>query len=318
MATHYSLGNSPAPETADQYFRAKWALSPMVAIFCSLPLHDDFLAEKRVFRESGDDRNLLIYGADVNVKDDRGRTYSKRVNIPNGMIARKFLLYFFAKFYQDPDYVENLENGWDILIEKLGYDNYKSRHKNRFWESIEQVIKSEYSFLYDEDNELYGLKKRTDNHNKMFLGRVENGVLKNLFLNKNFMFNCGFPVDFRKVIHSKKKALFWNIYLFLADVLPCINVANGHSLPWRYLHHVFAGNYKLVANFKNEFLKQIKEVEEIYPAIRGKYGADRKFFYMHYAPPPVPRRIDGKTPPSNPPSPAAPSMAMPIPDSNTG
>lgn len=287
-------------------------MSPMVAIFCALPLHNDFLPEKRVFPViKGDDRNLLVYGADVNVSDGKGRSYAKRVNVPNGMIARKLLLYFFSKFYQEPDYVENLENGWDVLIEKLGYDNYKSRHKDRYWESVEQVIKSTYSFLYDEDNELYGLRNRSDNHNKMFLGLVENGVLKNLFLNPKFMFNCGFSVDFRKVKGSKKKALYWNIYLLLADIMPRIPTSRHYFLPWTYLYKVFAGNYSILANFKNEFLKQVREVEEIYPAIRGHYTHDRKNLYLYYAPAPVPKRIDNITPPPNPPSPAAPAMQMP-------
>ncbi len=295
--------------SADQYFQGKWVVSPMVAIFCALPIHDEPLAELRV-PPTKDDRNLLIYGGDVNIREG-GKTLAKRLNVPNGMIARKMLLYYFSKFYLNPAYVHDFDKPLKDIAEDYGYDNYKSRHSLRFSATIDQIIHAKFSFLYHEDNELYGLMKHSDNHNKIFRGASEDGSLRSLFLNDKFMFNMAFPVDFRHVEGSRKKALFWNMYLLLVDLMPRIPQDKHCYLPWSYLQLLFAGNYANLANFKNELKTKLREVEEIYPRIKGRYSIDKKNLYLFYAPPPVPRPVDDKPPSPENPSPAAPAMPAP-------
>jgi hypothetical protein len=295
--------------TADQYFQEKWILSPMVAMFCALPIHDEPLAELRVFPVQTADRNLLIYGGEVNMREGN-KTFSRRLNIPNGMIARKMLLYYFSKYYLHPTFVHDCDRPPKDIAEDYGYDNYKSRHAERFAVIIDQIVHARYSFLYHEDNELFGLIKHSDNHNRLFLGESEHGDIKTLFLNPKFMFNCAFPVDFRHVKGSRKKALFWNIYLMLVDVMPRIPQGKDCFLPWTYLHLLFAGNYTNLANFKNEFKTQLKEVEKIYPRIVDRYWIDKKKLNLLYTPPPIPRPVNDKPPPPRNPSPAAPAMAL--------
>ncbi len=303
MSANDSRHEKP-PETADQYFLETYPVSPMVAIFISLPtLPTNKAVEKRTFQDVNIDKNLLIDGA----------TQGKSVvlGVPHAMEGRRVLLYFFHRAYLDNAFVYDASKSHRDIAADFGYDNAKSRHPKEVVFHLIKLVYAKISFLYHEDNELYGLFNYSDTHNLMFDSTVKNDYITELRLNPNFMFNCAFPVDFKHVIGTRKKCFFWNIYLLLVDVLPRTKWRQKKPISWEFLHRLFNSTYT-IENFKYAFKNTVKEVLEIYPQAKGKVdtSSDKKHLILSYAPPPIPRPVDDKPPPPRNPSPAAPAMPL--------
>lgn len=270
------------PETADQYFLATYPVSPMVAIFISLPTKPtNKIIERRTFNESKiTDKNLAIDGA----------TQRKDIvlGVPHAMEGRRVLLYFFYRAYLDKNFVyQAAKRHRDIAVD-FGYDNTKSRHPKPIVFQLIKLVYSKISFLYHEDNELYGLLNYSDTQNQMFSLTVENGSITRIQLNPNFMFNCAFPVDFKQVIGTRKKCFFWNIYLLLVDVLPRTKFRQKKPISWVFLHKLFNSTYT-IENFKYAFKNTVTEVLEIYPQAKGKVdtASDKDHLILSYAPAPI-------------------------------
>ena len=146
---------------ADQFFREKIALSPMVGMFLSLPYQSNDEAETRLFPHTYDlsalegmeERNLLVEGGEIHEQDDHGRPRVRALFTPSGVLTRKMLLCFFAKWYQDPDYVFEFDRSTDAryynqLASTFGYQNQKARQGKRYVEPLMQLIAARFTFLY--------------------------------------------------------------------------------------------------------------------------------------------------------------------------
>ncbi|MCG8482155.1 MAG: hypothetical protein MJA31_02505 [Clostridia bacterium] len=113
------------------------------------------------------------------------------------------------------------------------------------------------------------------------------------YINPFFAFKLSFPVNFDHVVGTSKRNDFWNIYVFLIDVLPRIHKSKKKTISWKMMHTIFC-NRKSLANFKYHFKKYLTEVLEIYPQAKGKidFDSDREYLILKYAPPPVEIPID--------------------------
>ena len=268
-------------ETADQYFLATYPVSPMVAIFISLPTRPSKIIEKRIFDDAGFDKDLLLDG-----------TYKRQGNIvmglPSSMEGRRVFLYFLSQAYRDKNFVYQSGKGYRAIAADFGYDNTKSRHYKKVVFQLLKFVHAKISFLYYEDSKRHGLVTYADTHNKMFNLTFNNGLMTRIQLNPNFMFNCAFPVDFKRVIGTRKKCFFWNIYLLLVDVLPRTKRREKNPISWVFLHKLFNSTYT-IENFKYTFKNTVKEVLEIYPQAKGKVdtASDKDHLILSYAPAPI-------------------------------
>ena len=97
-----------------------------------------------------------------------------------------------------------------------------------------------------------------------------------------------FPVDFEQVKKLKKKKEFWNIYLFLVDVLPRIPQGEKPQIEWSVMKALFSDNYSTKENFIYHFKRVLKQVLEIYPAARRNVIVSRSdVLTLKHTPPPI-------------------------------
>ena len=217
-----------ALKTADQYFRELYRISPMAAIFIALPIKETLSSSITVF-PTNRTRNVAISGGDVRVTTSKLQhpklleKGNRRLPIPHGMIARRFLLLSYSSAYRKKHSIDS-DNKPASSINFLGYDNRKSRKVKRFHKQVLLFLMSRISFVQHTDIQRYNDLKHTtndfisaDNNCDQILIRTAENKLR---VNNNFMFDYAIPVDFQHVIGTRKKSGFWNVYVFLVDVLP--------------------------------------------------------------------------------------------------
>lgn len=276
-----------SPISADELFMQSFPVHPMVAFFIAMPI-------KKVKRIAAihlkkDHENLLAISEPVpTTKEQNSFVY---YDLPQGMAGRRVMLYLFSRFYACRD-DESLSSGItmnadrDTFIRKFGYE-YSQRGQGshplqtEFW----KVIGANFRFKDNKDNTRAGYTGLPSRGRERIVLGEENGEL---LLNPHFLFNMAFPVDFNHVIGTDKKNRFWNVYMFLIDVLPRIEKGKIKKIPWSLMHDVFYHRPKNLAHFKFYFSKEVKDVITIYPKAKGKVDmSDKTFLKLRYAPPPI-------------------------------
>ena len=114
--------------------------------------------------------------------------------------------------------------------------------------------------------------------------------LKWLEINTHIPFKLSFPVDFSKVVENDHGNEFWNVYVFLVDVLPRVKKRRKEPILWEKMYDLFQreARYRSLADFKYQFKKTLKKVYSIYPQAEGRViTSDKKYLVCKYAPPPI-------------------------------
>lgn len=254
---------------------------PMVALFIALPLENNCVDTEIYTRKP--DRNAFIRSIPVRFRDDKFRA----PGLPHGMTGRRVFLYLFSQFYKDRNFV--LEQSFDKkpFIETFGYDVPRFRKKHPIRLAFYKVMYSEVKFYDDRDNAKAGYSSVTQDGASMFDAVWQNGIWT-VKLNSEFIFKMAFPVDFSHVIGTNKKCLFWNVYLFLVDVLPRIPKGKSKHISWELMHDVFHRRYDTIANFKYFFTQQLEDIFSIYPQAKNKVDvSDSNDLILKYAPAPI-------------------------------
>ena len=291
-------------------------LYPMTAYFIALPTSQiDALTDIIVRAESS-----ASLSVEVNKKAVK-EGYVPACPSPSGMGARRLLLYIFSECYKKPNNLIRIRDGSNNqLLRKLGYSfdrTAMSRHPGII--NYERMLNCTFQFRDESKNKSIGLGEKilgvsrfTEKRHILFitfgdiLSRMKKpstsegfnnfvGYYRSLgyqdddyCVNPFFIFNTSFPVEFGRVIDSNKKSEFWNVYVFLVDVLPRVKKGSTLKLPWDKVHAIFCKRYNTLENFKFNFRKQLVDVLGIYPQAKGRVDADNQDeLLLKHAPPPV-------------------------------
>lgn len=259
---------------------------PMVAAFIALPLE----------RNSGDAQiplkkkkgNIVMQSGFVKTKSGKWQTFG----LPEGMAGRRVFLYLFSEFYQDANVIIRLNRNKREYAKTFGYRASKSRVLHPVFMNFSRMAVMTIKFINKENNDRTYYPKFTEDYDRIISLEKEDkcqDYFNGISCNPTFLFRMGFPVDFRHVIGTNKKSEFWNVYVFLIDVLPRIKKGTNKKISWELMHDVFYRRYKTLANFKFNFEKKLSEVFKIYPQAKGKVDpdSDKHHLILKYAPPPI-------------------------------
>ncbi len=276
----------------DTLYHRRVPIHPLVAIFIALPINKTDVKDSPLeLRIEAPESTLRVRAENHThlVDADTGRKIP--YGIPQGIHARRLLLYIFSQVHHH----ENVmlfppEMSRKATLEELGYRFTKSQQgKHPIFTEFIRIHKTSYQFLKPGDNSeaSYDVVKESDN---LFVnwrnndGELETGYM---FVNPNFMFRVGFPVDFRHVIGTDRRSHFWNVYMFLVSLLPSIP-RRQIRVSWELMHQIFQCRYNTIENLKYHFYKTVDEVCTIYPQAEGKVVKSRSdMLVLKYAPPPV-------------------------------
>lgn len=118
------------------------------------------------------------------------------------------------------------------------------------------------------------------------------------------------PLDERAIAALAHNPMALDTYCWLAQRLHRVNPDRPQFLAWTNLHEQFGQGYKLIRQFRYDFLNVLNLVKTQYPAAKFRPDADpRKGLVLFNSPPPVLRRavLVGAPEP-------APAIAPPIPN----
>ena len=271
--------------SGDELFMESFPVHPMVAVFIALPINND--PQNMEIRLKKARANLHVTATSVPKKDGKWVLGG----LPCGMAARRILLYIFAEAYQTGNTSLAFGNGsrQDILY-KLGYRQASSLQGNHpLFRQLVRIQRIAIKFENPKDNEQCGFSLKNYSDNMLGVRRDNDGeIIEGPFLNPNFLFNMAFPVDFNHVIGTDKKNRFWNVYMFLIDVLPRIEKGKVKEISWSLVHDVFYHRPANLAHFKFYFKKEVEDVINIYPKADGKVIMnDKTYLKLKHAPPPI-------------------------------
>jgi len=97
------------------------------------------------------------------------------------------------------------------------------------------------------------------------------------------------PLDERAIAALKDSALALDIYCWLAQRLHRVPEGKPQFVAWANLHEQFGQGYAAIRQFRAFFLRQLAEVNAVYPDAR--LDTDGKGMYLSQSPPPVRKRL---------------------------
>ncbi|WP_018276015.1 hypothetical protein WKI13_02210 [Teredinibacter turnerae] len=126
-----------------------------------------------------------------------------------------------------------------------------------------------------------------DDYNSFLKSLVQSGidVRETTYLsNPYFAFSyAGIPVYWPDVLTTNKKSDFWNLYVFLTDMLYRMPELTAYQISWEDLWLTFGRRGTLV-KFKHNFRRLLEEVYEIYPEAIDKVDfREKKSVYFFSA-----------------------------------
>lgn len=259
---------------ADDFFLEEWPIHPMVAVFIALPIYGTSSDIMYTYNQ----RMVQISSNPFPMPD---RDLAINLGLPGGLQARKLLLYFFSRFYQDDYFVLHTRIESKDCINEFGYHCRQYRYAHPLLIELRKLLycNFEYSNVEFLEQSGYTTIKHIIHARRMLVfdyGRFKENDVTTIYLNPLFMFKTMFPVAFDMVLRSERKCEFWNIYLLLIDLLPRIPPRQKVQISWELLHDVFCRRYGSLANFKYFFRKQLTEVLQVYPQARGRVGTSQK------------------------------------------
>lgn len=284
MQSHDDLDNNQ-PISGDELFMQTFPVHPMVAIFIALPItNEPEIVELRLKKEVA---NIQINTHGVPRKHGEWKSYG----FPCGMAARRILLFIFSEIYRTGNTSLAFGDGsrQDILY-RFGYRISSRQQGNHpLFRQFIRIQRMGIKFTNPLNNEKCNFSLAGYSDSMLGVRMDENGeIIEGPFLNPGFLFNMAFPVEFEHVIGTDKKNRFWNVYMFLIDVLPRIEKGKTKKITWSLLHDVFYHRPPNLAHFKNMFKQEVEEVTTLYKKAKGKVITDDKtYLKLKYAPPPI-------------------------------
>lgn len=293
VRAEYLSGMLNEDQIGDTLYHERVPIHPMVAMFIALPINkSDKTDPVREIRIQSPERVIQVQSSSFHDLPDN--TIKKKVplGIPQGLHARRLLLYIFSQVHLHNNvmvFPPNLSKKQEL--ELLGYCFKKSQQGNHPVKvEYFRLQKTIFRFLHPKDNKEAGYDIEKYSDNLFSFWKNENGVYEEnyMYVNPNFMFRVGFPVDFSHVIGTKKRSRFWNVYMLLVSVLPIIQKGRVLRLSWELVHQIFCYRPPNLAHFKNMFKQEAEEVTELYIKAKGKVITnDKTYLKLKYAPPPI-------------------------------
>ncbi len=289
----YVSGRLNEDQIGDTLYHERVPIHPMVAMFIALPINKSDEGDPvRELRIKSPERIIQVQSSTFHDLPDNTAGKKVPLGIPQGLHARRLLLYIFSQVHQlhnamvfPPDLSKKEQ------LELLGYRFKKSQQGNHpVYLEYFRLQKTVFRYLHPKDNKEAGYDIGKYSDNLFSHWRNEDGILEDdyLYINPNFMFRVGFPVDFNHVIGTKKRSRFWNVYMFLVSVLPIIQKGRLLRLSWELVHQIFCYRPPNLAHFKNHFKNEVEDVISIYPKAEGKViMSDKTYLKLKYAPPPI-------------------------------
>lgn len=285
---------------ADDYFLYKYGISPMAAFFLALPVKQnqvDNCGELLIKTDLVD----LVIRAGISTDVDGKRIQTA---IPWGMQARRIMLYVFSQSYQSECAGKPLHNiqfskgVQSDFLRSLGYQSKTSfSSKHSALDQLRNLANCEFDVARIDKPNFLGLMKDnkekcdfTDMH--VFTAMTSSQNSFELKRNVKFPFALDLPVDYNQAIRLKGKNLAWNIYVFLADILPRIPKGKRLDIPWEKISLWFCNNYPELRKFRHNFRMELENVLDIYRSAKGRVDTDSsEFLRLRYTAPPVEHRI---------------------------
>lgn len=284
-------------KSADDYFVSRHRPRPMAAFFISLPSHDQGLQSELTVKTDLVDMTIKA----GSITNDDGTT--QFLGIPYGMKARRILLSIFTRMYQakcadQPLIWMSIGDSNSDFLRGLGYRSSSSfSSENNTQANIQLMRFIACEFTVNERNEkgvinpiAESMKRHFDFDDMRFLWEVEpNEHGENcIFINYNFPFSLALPVSYKQAHKMKARSLAWNIYVFLADMLPRIPQEETLRISWKVVDDWFGNRYGELKNFRENFKEMRAKVLKVYPAAQGRLDDSRKdVLVLKYAPPPI-------------------------------
>lgn len=295
---------------ADKKFLGASIVHPMTAFFIALPLSGQSNAGSySIFHHNKD------VGLRIDVKKYAGQfAVDAPVTVEFGFSLRRVLLYVFAKAFENEQKTIILleDNSKVDALRKFGYTFAKTAmgKSHPFMKAIPSLDALSFSFSDHAINTELGFDDGTHLINRLLvttLAYVKLVYKKNhpenyesfleqtggmndaaFCINPFFAFNVALPVNFRHVIGTKQKNDFWNVYLFLVDLLPRIPKDKCFQISWELLNNIFVRRQS-TPKFKYAFKKYLSKVFKLYPKAEDKVDVEteKKRVYFYYAPPPI-------------------------------
>lgn len=289
----------------------------MTAFFIGLPIKKDAsISELNIGK--GIKTKLVV---NTVKKVGQGGAMVSSAPFPSGIGARRILLYIFNYRYSNPTKILRLsEKSNNAFLRKMGYNFGRTAMSNHpgiaglksltpcsfqlgneeFNQKIgiSKLIMTGYNLRMGLEHKLLSdatslkseIKRRTtpDEFTKYegFLDSDENR--DSIFLHPFFAFRLDVPVDFSLVAKSTKKSEFWNVYVFLADILPRVKKGKSLPVPWKDIHTIFQRRYGDEGQFRYFFKKILQEVFTVYPQAKSRVDTSNKeHLILKHTPAPI-------------------------------
>ena len=273
--------------SGDELFMQSSPIHAMVAAFIALPI--DKGRGDAIINLSNGSTDVFLQAGVVQTKKGVNSIFG----LPEGMAGRRIFLYLFSKFYEDINCIIELSKDKSEFIRLFGYQNPKARILHPIRINFFKALYMRVKFTNSINNKKAGHREIDDFGDCIIAANKasSDGVnyYSSLSYNWGFMFKMAFPVNFKHVRDANKKSEFWNVYVFLIDVLPRIPKGTKKTIEWRVIHRIFMNRYKTKENFKYFFKKTTDEVLKFYPKAKGKIDtdSDKNHLILKYAPPPI-------------------------------
>ncbi|MFL0809111.1 MAG: hypothetical protein K6L76_01730 [Agarilytica sp.] len=307
--------------SGDKVFLKRNWVFPMTAFFIALPIKKE--ANTTELNVGNGINERLVVNTAKKVGD--GGTMMSTAPFPSGMGARRILLYIFAHRFAQPNQILRLnEDSNNAFLRKLGYNfgrTAMSSHPGIV--GLKSLIPCRYQLGSEDINEEIGLGKLMTNSYNLRYGRLSNQLLlkrkslilevkrrttaelfkqkyeayfakftseEDVFLHPFFAFDTALPFKYSCVMGSTKKSEFWNVFVFLVDLLPRIKKGKSLPIPWKEVYALFQKRYgdDGESPFKHFFKQTLNDVFEIYPNAKGRVDTgDKVNLILKHAPPPV-------------------------------
>ena len=283
------------PISADALFMETFPVHPMVAFFIALPL-----------KERAPDAEIYLLNRGANAYMRSGVHYHQEtgkstfLGFPGGVVGRRIFMYFFWLYYRDPSaffiHGDNIKED----INEFGYHSKSGRLGHPVRQGLMKFVYIKARFILPENNIRVGFTGIDQYCDIMVAYKWVDRKYTVIMPNQRYLFRMGFPIDFDRVKSIRKKCEFWNVYMFLIDVLPRIEKGTKTRISWELMHDVFVRRYTTIENFRYFFRKQVKAVLEIYPQAKSKVDTSHNGeLILGYAPPPInPEPFDNLEPES--------------------
>lgn len=281
---------------ADNYFLTKHGISPMAAFFLALPI------KKKIVSELGE---IIVRTDFVDMVMRAGSRSDDNISghfagMPCGMHARRIMLYIFSETYKSecagifPHEIRLGSGTQADFLRCLGYQTktgFTGNHPAN--EQLQRLTNCEFDVARKDKRILLDFIRESnakcdfkDMH--IFADTRYSKKRNAIGMNVKFPFSLAIPVDYEQAKKLDGKSLSWNIYVFLADMLPRIPKQKTLELPWEKVNHWFGSRYPEVRKFRYNFKLALENVLERYPAAVGKvHDSSREILTLKYAEPPI-------------------------------